>query len=91
VYFPRNNTEDKHINFAQVSHEYAKTLLPDFDTLLKIVKAYLPIEQQWYKSYKRKVIFQYEKFRNIIYASNVAGMIEGTEKKRRICFFNWSL
>ncbi len=86
VYYPRNSADVKSINFAQISHEFAKTMLPNFDTLLKIAKAYLPIEKQWLTESKSKINYQFEKFRTTIYASNVAGMIEGTDKKDEYVF-----
>jgi Zn-dependent M28 family amino/carboxypeptidase len=87
VYFPRAITGTKQINFAQLSHQYAKTITGNnFDTLLKMVKANMPIDKQWDTEIKAKISFNFEKYRNTINASNVVGIIEGTDKKDEYVF-----
>ena len=87
VYFPANIKGTKAINFAQLSHEYAKTVIGiNFDTLLKLVKNNIPIDATWKTETKLKTAFTFEKYRNIINASNVVGIIEGTDKKDEYVF-----
>jgi Zn-dependent M28 family amino/carboxypeptidase len=87
VYFPRNAIEKKSINFVQLSHAFAKTIVGNnFDTLLKIVKASGTIGTQWPAESKTKVTYKFEKFRTTINASNVVGIIEGTDKKDEYVF-----
>ncbi len=87
VYYPQNSEGGKAINFAQLSHEYAKTIVGNnFDTLLKMAKNNLPVEKQWRTETKIKINYVFEKYRNIINASNVVGIIEGTDKKDEYVF-----
>jgi Zn-dependent M28 family amino/carboxypeptidase len=87
VYYPRGSTAGKTLNFAQLSHAFAKTIVGNnFDTLLKIVKANETIANQWKAESKTKVAYKFEKYRSIINASNVAGIIEGTDKKDEYVF-----
>lgn len=86
VYYPRENA-GKTLNFAQLSHAFAKTIIGNnFDTLLKIVKASGIIANQWPTESKTKVAYKFEKFRTTINASNVVGIIEGTDKKDEYVF-----
>jgi Zn-dependent M28 family amino/carboxypeptidase len=76
----------KTLNYALVSHSFAKTLLPvEFDSALAKVKA-----KELFKTKaidkKIKVDYAFSKVRNIINASNVIGIIEGTDKKDEYVF-----
>jgi Zn-dependent M28 family amino/carboxypeptidase len=87
VYFPRDNAATKSLNFAQLSHAFAKGIIGNnFDTLLKIVKVNGTIGNQWPMESKTKVNYKFEKYRTTINASNVVGMIEGTDKKDEYVF-----
>jgi len=88
VYYPRAAASTvKQINFAQLSHAYAKTVLGNnFDTLLKICRANMPIDRQWDTEQKIKLGYNFVKARNVINASNVLGIIEGTDKKDEFVF-----
>jgi Zn-dependent M28 family amino/carboxypeptidase len=92
VYFPRGNAETKIVNSAQLSHAFAKTIMGNnFDTLLKIVKASgnitnLPVALGRGMESKSKIAYQFEKYRTTINASNVVGIIEGTDKKDEYVF-----
>ena len=88
VYFPRDNTTKiKPINFALLSHAFAKTVIGEtFDTLLKIIKSNQFIDKQWALENKTKSTFKFEKYRDVINASNVVGIIEGTDKKDEYVF-----
>ena len=86
LYFPHEN-EAKSVNYALLSHAYAKNILGNnFDTLLKQVKAGLPITSNWLIENKAIVQFNYTKLRTTINASNVLGVIEGTDKKDEYVF-----
>ena len=87
VYFPRASEEGKMLNFAQLSHALAKNIIGNnFDTLLKIVKANGNIAKHWRRESKTKVTYNFEKYRTTINASNVVGIVEGTDKKDEYVF-----
>ena len=88
VYFPRDNTNTgKSLNFAQLSHAFAKTIIGNnFDTLTKLIKSNQLIDKQWSVEKKIKTAFTFNKYRTIINASNVIGIIEGTDKKDEYVF-----
>jgi hypothetical protein len=87
VYFPKSNDGVKTINYALLSHAFAKTIIGNnFDTLLKIIKGGQLIDKQWAMEKKTKTAFTFNTFRTIINASNVVGVIEGTDKKDEYVF-----
>ena len=87
VYFPRKPDLLKPVNFALLSHIYAKTIIGNnFDTLLKMVKANQLIGKQWAWEAKTKLAFSFSKYRAVTNASNVLGIIEGTDKKDEYVF-----
>lgn len=87
VYYPRAPDATKMVNFAQLSHAYARNILGNqFDTLLKICKANMPVDKQWKSDSKVKVAYLFKKYRSTIHASNVLGIIEGTDKKDEFIF-----
>jgi len=87
VYYPRTTTGAKSLNHAQLSHAFAKNLIGNnFDTLIKIVRAGGTIDRQWSTENKTKVAFRFEKYRTVINASNVVGIVEGTDKKDEYVF-----
>lgn len=87
VYYPRANAGAKKLNFAQLSHALAKTIIGNnFDTLLKLVKVNSIIANQLKTESKTKIAYKFEKHRNTINASNVVGVIEGTDKKDEYVF-----
>jgi hypothetical protein len=83
---PEVNANVKSLNFALVSHAYAKTLLPqDFDSALLKAKA----KELFFSKAadtKIKIDYAFSKVRNIINASNVIGIVEGTDKKDEYVF-----
>jgi Zn-dependent M28 family amino/carboxypeptidase len=86
VYFPRPGA-DKMLNYALLSHAFAKTVLGNnFDTLLKMSKASQLIDKKFSAESKTKTSFSFNKYRTIINASNVVGYIEGTDKKDEYVF-----
>jgi len=86
LYFPHEGT-GKPVNYAILAHAFAKNMLGNnFDTLLKQAKASMPIKASWAIEKKVKVQFKYTKFRNTVNASNIVGIIEGTDKKDEYVF-----
>lgn len=87
VYYPRATATGKTLNSAQLSHAFAKTIVGNnFDTLLKIVKVNGTIANEWKTESKGKISYSFEKNRNTINASNVVGIVEGTDKKDEYVF-----
>ena len=87
VYFPRETEKIKMVNAAQLSHAFAKMLIGNnLDTLVKISKAAGSFNQQWAMEKKAKINFSFDKYRTTINASNVVGIIEGTDKKDEYVF-----
>lgn len=87
VYYPKESTAGKTLNYAQLSHAFAKTIIGNnFDTLVKIVKANGNMGNAWAMESKVKVSYKFEKFRTTINASNVVGIVEGTDKKDEYVF-----
>jgi Zn-dependent M28 family amino/carboxypeptidase len=86
LYFPHENAGTP-VNYALLSHAYAKSILGNnFDTLLKQVKAAKTIDAGWLTENKIPVQLKYNKFRTTINASNVLGVVEGTDKKDEYVF-----
>lgn len=86
LYFPREGAGTP-VNYALLTHAYAKTIIGNnFDTLLKQVKAAQPIAGNWLTENKVPVQMKYKKFRTTINASNVAGIVEGSDKKDEYVF-----
>ncbi len=86
VYFPRK-ADGKTINHVFLSHALAGSLLANnFDSVLKAVKNNQPLNKDRAFEKKVKTSFIYDKFRTVINASNVLGIIEGTDKKDEFVF-----
>ncbi len=81
LYYPRE--EDEVANYILLSHATAKNILGEnnFDTFLKKAKASEPLEVKKNKEQKIKFSFIYKKDRAQINASNIIGIIEGSDKK----------
>ncbi|MCB0709263.1 MAG: M28 family peptidase [Chitinophagaceae bacterium] len=87
VYYPREELKEKTVSYALLSHAFAKSLIGDsFDKMLSAVKTNSIFDKEWYVRKKVKVELELKKERNIIQASNVAGIIEGTDKKDEYVF-----
>ncbi len=88
VYYPRPAAPGtKAINFAQLTHAFARNIIGNnFDTLVKIARASQLIDKQWAMEKKMKSSLKFEKYRSVTNASNVIGMIEGTDKKNEYVF-----
>ena len=91
VYFPRENAGEKKVNYALLSHAFAKTIFPvSFDDALLTVRANGSFTPQPTEG-KTRIEYLFKTNRNTINASNVIGVLEGTDKKRRVCFSYGSL
>jgi Zn-dependent M28 family amino/carboxypeptidase len=87
VYYPRTS-EGKPLNYALLSHSLAKSIVAEsfnFDSLLAAAKKseLLKITNS---EKKLKTNFVFNKFRTTINASNILGVIEGTDKKDEYVF-----
>lgn len=87
VYFPRA-AEGKTINYALISHAYARMLFGNefaVDTIIaRARRSEVPQINGVEKKYKTN--FSFSKYRNTINASNVVGVVEGTDKKDEYVF-----
>ena len=87
VYFPAATAESKKLNYALLSHAFARTIIGNnFDSLLKSAKENRLLTTKWAIESKTKVSYKFEKHRTTINASNVVGVIEGTDKKDEYVF-----
>ena len=87
VYYPREAAGSGKVNYAQLSHAYAKTILGDkISAAIAKAKNNEIFEAADRFETKTKTDFAYKKQRQIIYASNVLGVIEGTDKKDEYVF-----
>lgn len=78
---------DKAINFAILSHAHGKTILGNlFDSLLQQARAFEMLAGKSTGIKKIKVSGNYKKFRDTIYASNIIGVVEGSDKKDEFVF-----
>ena len=87
VYFPRT-AEGKTINYALISHAFAKTLVGEsfsFDAYLAAAKKNELFGINGFEK-KMKTGFAVTKYRSTINASNVIGIVEGSDKKDEYVF-----
>ncbi|MGC4100489.1 M28 family peptidase [Ferruginibacter sp.] len=89
VYFPRATTPGaKAINYAMISHEFARSIVGqsfNFDSYLKSAKASELLQIHSFET-GIKTAFSFDKYRTTTNASNVLGMLEGTDKKDEYVF-----
>ncbi len=86
VFYPKSN-QDKMLNFATISHTIAKNILGQTtDSLIAYSKSYRPFAGTDHFTSKNKIAYNYEEARTTINASNVLGIIEGTDKKDEYVF-----
>lgn len=88
LYYPTEKEENNlKINYALVTHGFAKDILGDrADYFIQMAKTSMAFskEDAWQKA--AEVSFGYENKSNVIEASNVLGLIEGTDKKDEYVF-----
>lgn len=86
VIYPIENAGNKTVDFALLSFAFARTIFPiNFDSALataKLKDAFAPRPTDT----KTKIEFSFQKYRNVINASNVIGVLEGTDKKDEYVF-----
>lgn len=86
VYYPEAEGAQKKLNYALLSHAFAKNIFPvDFDQAFATAKSNgmfspKPTDE------KIKTDYRFKKYRNVINASNVVGVLEGTDKKDEYVF-----
>jgi len=87
VYYPRPSADGKKINHAILSHAFAASIFNNqFDAMLKIAKAGQAFEKSSNIEKEIAASLKYAKNRTVINASNVIGIIEGTDKKDEFVF-----
>ncbi|MEO5942515.1 MAG: M28 family peptidase [Ferruginibacter sp.] len=85
VYYPREDAGKK-INYALISNDFAKSIIGDsYDVFAAQIKGSELLSLQPIDN-NASVSFSNKKYRNIINASNVIGIIEGTDKKDEYVF-----
>ncbi len=86
LYFPAPDNET--VNYAVISHEMFKSLFKEWlaDSLIKQSKKQIPFATAEYATIKAPFVFEYKKDRQVVNASNVLGIIEGTSKKDEYVF-----
>ena len=86
VYFPREKEAEKKLNYAMLSHAFARSIFPvNFDEALSTAKSSGSFTPQPTEG-KTKIEYLFKKYRNTINASNVIGVLEGTDKKDEYVF-----
>ncbi|HPH84228.1 MAG TPA: M28 family peptidase [Ferruginibacter sp.] len=86
VYFPRIKANET-VSNALLSHAFAKKIIGDMaDSLIRLARKSEPIDRNMLKEISINSSFNYTKSRNIINASNVIGIIEGSDKKDEYVF-----
>ncbi len=86
IYYPRN-TGIKSLNYAILSHVVAKNILgTNADSLFQKVKRSVPFEKNSLFEINMNTTYNYVEMRTVINASNVIGIIEGTDKKDEYVF-----
>ena len=87
VYYPRDNDKKGKVNYAQLTHAYAKSILGDkIIAAIGKAKSNGLFEATDRFEVKAKSKFNYKKERQVINASNVLGIIEGSDKKDEFVF-----
>ena len=87
VYFPGKDV-DKSIGFINISHDAAKQAFAEWniDSLVRIARTSRVFDAYKLSAVKATFSFDYKKERQPIKASNVLGVIEGTDKKDEYVF-----
>lgn len=86
VYFPRKK-DNKVLNYAILSHAFARNILgANTDSLVAYAKAGKAFQASQAMQVNAKTEFKYDKYRTVVNASNVLGVIEGSDKKDEYIF-----
>lgn len=86
IAYPKADDGNKKLNYAIVSHAFAKTLLPTADAIFAAIKTSQPFTPDPSMQVNSTIEFAFTKYRDVINASNVLGIIEGTDKKDEYIF-----
>ncbi len=84
LFYP--STTEKSLNYALLSHAYAKSILDNMDSLISKAKTGRRFEKNELIEKKIEIEFKIKKERRTINSSNVIGVIEGTDKKDEYVF-----
>ncbi len=86
LYYPTAIDESNRINFVYITHEYAMKIIgADFELILSVVKRKELLNSiSLYKNIA--IAYSYKKYAEVINASNVIGVIEGSDKKDEYVF-----
>ncbi len=89
VFYPRESNNSS-FNYALISHAYAKNITTtNFDSMMAMAKRNAPfsVTGNWKnREIKSKLKFEYKEERKTVNASNVLGIIEGSDKKDEYVF-----
>lgn len=87
VYYP-NKTENEGIDFITMNTKAAKEIFAEWkaDSLVALAKNYTPFTASSFKELTKLFSLEYKKQKEIVKASNVLGVIEGTDKKEEYVF-----
>jgi len=87
LYFPPTGAQST-ANYVVASHSVFKTFFKEWqpENLIKMAKASEPFITASYAAVKAPFSFNYKKERQVVNASNVLGIIEGSEKKDEYVF-----
>lgn len=87
LYFPPSGEENM-VNYLVASHSVLKTFFPEWkaETLIQSAKAAAPFTSGELPERKVSFQFAFKKERQVVNASNIIGIIEGTDKKDEYVF-----
>jgi Zn-dependent M28 family amino/carboxypeptidase len=87
LYYPRKRMDSILVNHVILSQAYASAILNrNLDSLLKMARTGQPFGPQSMFESNLKTSFEYAKVKDSVFASNVMGLIEGTDKKDELVF-----
>lgn len=87
VYYPRESGKKGALHYAQLSHAFAKSILGDYITAaIAKAKSNALFDASDRFDTKAKTEFNFKKVREVVNASNVLGIIEGSDKKDEYVF-----
>jgi len=86
LFYPRTNANKK-LNYVMLSHDFAKSVFPnEMDSLIAYAKTSRPFNAGQRFSREMKAKYDFKKEHQRTDASNVIGVIEGTDKKDEYVF-----
>lgn len=86
IYYPRESSKAT-LWFASISHAFAKMMMDDsINSLISAAKSGKAFSKENYISKNEKIKIEYNKSTSTIMASNVIGVVEGSDKKDEYVF-----